>query len=321
MTAMSRPDGSARRAIIVGAGGQDGTYLREHLAALGYTVIGINRDHVVSGSERRAFSIVDSAAVAGLLAAEKPHEIYYLAAHHHSSQESTETLRRLVDMSYDAHCRGLLNVLDAIVTVSPSTRLFYAASSLVFGEPATSPQTEDTPIAPICAYGVTKAAGMDYCSLYRREKGVFCCSGILYNHESPRRATRFVTRKIVQAVRAIKADRGAKLMVGDLDVQVDWSFAGDVVRAMHAMLQTDSPRDFVIASGTLHTVREFVDRAFSAVQLDYREHVVLASGLLQRNSRKIPLRGDAGRLRATTGWSPRVSFEGLVDMMVQAEMT
>ena len=316
-----RTDNGARRAIVVGAGGQDGSYLTDHLTSLGYTVIAIKRDHLVAGSARRPFTILDPAAVMDLIKAERPDEVYYLAAHHQSSQESVGPLRQLIDTSYDVHCRGLLNALDAIVAASPHTRLFYAASSLVFGQPSTSPQNEDTPMVPICIYGVTKVAGMGICRAYRREKGVFCCSGILYNHESPRRGTRFVTRKIVQAARAIAAHRSAKLQLGDLDAEVDWSYAGDIVRAMHAMLQINSPCDFVIASGILHSVRDFADRAFSAAELDYRNHIVQASDMLQRVPRKTPLKGDSTRLRDATGWRPLVSFQELVDMMVRAEMT
>lgn len=309
-----------RRAIVVGAGGQDGSYLTEHLASLGYAVIGITHGTLAVGVARRPFNILDAQGVVDLIRTERPDEIYYLAAHHHSSQENTESLRQLIDLSYDVHCRALLNFLDAIVAVSPMTRLFYAASSLVFGEPSVSPQNEDTPLAPICAYGITKATGIGLCRLYRRDQGIFCCFGILFNHESPRRAPRFVTRKIVQAVRAVQADRSNKLVLGDLDAQVDWSYAGDVVRAMQAMLQLDAPTDFVIASGTLHSVRNFAELAFQTAQLDYRDHVVQASGTLPRAVRKIPLHGDPNRLRSATGWRPGVSFEELVDMMVRAEM-
>lgn len=321
MIQAERAEMSGRLAIVVGANGQDGTYLTEHLTSLGYLVIGIKHNEIVAPSGARPFSIFDRTAVMDLVRTEQPDGIYYLAAHHHSSQEKLESLRQLVDVSYDVHCSGLLNFLDSIVATSPKTRLLYAASSLIFGEPTTSPQNEATPYAPICAYGITKTAGMSLCRLYRREKHIFSCSAILFNHESPRRAPRFVTRRIVQAVRSIKAGRSFKLTLGDLDAQVDWSYAGDVVRAMQAMLQLESPQDFVVASGVLHTVRDFADRAFRAAQLDYHDHVVQASGMLQRKVRQYPLLGDSSRLKAATGWTPKVSFEDLVDMMVQAEMT
>lgn len=320
MRAAGRFDIRSRCAVIVGAEGQDGTYLAEYLAGLGYRTINIGRDHVVSEFGRRPFSISDSGAVAALIEAEQPDEIYFLATHHHSSEQKPGNLRELIDLSYAVHCRALLNVLDAIVAASPRTRLFYAASSLVFGEPSFAPQNEDTPVSPVCAYGTTKATGMEYCDLFRRERGIYCCSGILYNHESPRRAPRFVSRKIAVAVHAIQKDRRRKLTIGDLNAQVDWSYAGDVVRAMHAVLQSGAPCDYVVASGTLHSVRDFVERAFRTVGLDYCEHVVESSGLIQRNRQKIPLQGDPSRLRAATGWAPAVSFDELVEMMVREEI-
>jgi GDPmannose 4,6-dehydratase len=321
MTVMRTAHGKARRALVVGARGQDGSYLCEHLASLGYVIFAAGRGEVVGSQKPQAFDILDSRAVADLLGREGFDEVYYLAAHHHSSQDTPESLERLIGSSFDVHCRGLLNVLDAISKASQQTRLFYAASSLVFGEPAAAPQNEETPLAPVCAYGITKTAGIGLCRLYRREKNVHACAGILYNHESPRRAARFVTRKIVKAACEIQRNRELTLPLGDLEAQVDWSFAGDVVRAMHAVLQLDEPDDFVVASGTLHSVRDFADRAFGLLGLDYRNHVVQTADLLQRKVRKTPLLGDASRLRSATGWGPKTSFEELVDLMVKSQMT
>jgi GDPmannose 4,6-dehydratase len=321
MTDAPATHGDARRALVVGAHGQDGSYLCEHLNSLGYAVFAGGRDEIVGSRERQTFNILDSGAVTDLLGRKQFDEIYYLAAHHHSSQDDTESLESLIGRSFDVHCRGLLNVLDGISKASKQTRLFYAASSLVFGEPAHAPQNEDTPLAPICAYGVTKTAGIGLCRLYRREKDVYACAGILYNHESPRRAARFVTRKIVQAACEIQKNPKLTLSLGDLEAQVDWSFAGDVVRAMHAMLQLDEPNDFVVASGTLHSVRDFADRAFGLLGLDYRNHVVQSSNLLQRKVRKTPLLGDASRLRSATSWEPKTTFDGLVELMMKSEMT
>jgi len=310
-----------RCAVIFGAAGQDAYYLQGHLTLTGYRVIAIGRRGVLTEGMQGPFDVLDPAAVLNLIEVERPDEFYYLAAHHHSSHEEQGTLRELFDTSYDIHCRGLLNVLDAIAAVSPETRLFYAASSLVFGEPPMAPQNEDTPMAPICAYGITKASGVGLCRLYRRQRGIFCSAGILYNHESPRRGLRFVTRKIARAAAEIYRGEQSTLTLGDLDADVDWSFAGDVVRAMHLILQIDTPGDFVVASGTLRTVREFAARAFAATGLDYRKCVAESPSIIQRARRSIPLRGDSSRLTAATGWKAHTSFEELVDMMVRAELS
>jgi GDPmannose 4,6-dehydratase len=309
-----------RHAVILGAAGQDGRYLQRHLISAGYRVTAIGRQGILTGDIQAPFDVLDSGAVGDLIGAERPDELYYLAAHHHSSHEQQGTLRELLDTSYAIHCRGLMNVLDAIAAVSSETRLFYAASSLVFGDPTVTPQNEDTPMAPICAYGVTKALGIELCRLYRKERGIFCSTGILYNHESPVRGIRFVTRKIARAAAGIRRGEQSALTLGDLDARVDWSFAGDVVRAMHAMLQLDTPRDFVVASGTLRTVREFAARAFADVGLDYQKYVVESPAIIQRSRRRVPLHGDPSRLAAATGWKAQTSFEELVDMMVRAEL-
>jgi len=310
-----------RHAVILGAAGQDGHYLQRHLISAGYRVTPVGRRSMLTCDIQAPFDVLDSRAVIDFIEAERPHEFYYLAAHHHSSHEQQGSLRELFDTSYEIHCRGLMNVLDAIAAVGSGTRLFYAASSLVFGEPTMTPQNEDTAMAPICAYGITKALGIELCRLYRKERGVFCSTGILYNHESPVRGVRFVTRKIARAAAGICRGEQSALTLGDLDARVDWSFAGDVVRAMHAILQVDTPRDFVVASGTLHTVREFAARAFAGAGLDYRKYVAESPALIQRARRRVPLHGDPSRLAAATGWKAQTSFEELVDMMVQAELS
>jgi GDPmannose 4,6-dehydratase len=306
--------------VVLGSAGQDGHYLTDYLATIGYRVVGIGRGRLLSGSEPRPFNLLDPADVIDLVRTERPGEFYYLAAHHHSAAEQQGTLRELFETSYDVHCRGLLNVLDAVVAVSPGTRIFYASSALIFGEPSHAPQREDTPMRPICAYGITKLAGMGLCRLYRGGKGVHCSAGILYNHESPKRGVRFVTRKIARAVAEIYRGERSSLTLGDFTAQVDWSFAGDVVRAMHAMLQVDMPQDFIIASGKIHTVREFAARAFAVAGLDYRKYVVEDPALIQRSRGGARLLGDPSRLIAATGWKPQASFEDLVDMMVKAEL-
>ena len=309
-----------RRALIIGAKGQDGFYLDAHLQRLGYEVVSAGRDSVKVGSQVRSFDVLDFALVSDLIGELRPNEVYYLAAHHHSSQENSENLLDLFSESYRVHCQGLAATLEAIATRSPLSRLFYAASSLIFGMPQVAPQNEQTSYAPICAYGITKVAGIELCRLYHREKEIFCSGGILYNHESPRRKEKFITRKLVKA--AVAASRGklAKVTIGNLSGQVDWTAAEDTVRAMHAILQLDQPGEFVVASGTLHTVRDFADSAFALVGLDYRQYVEESGSVLQRAGRAVPFVGDSKLLREKTDWSPRISFEGLIEMMIEAEL-
>lgn len=309
------------RAVIIGAGGQDGHYLTKHLASLGYRIVGVERDQLKIGSTSKPFSIFDTAAMANLISAERPHEVYYLAAHHHSSEEDAEAFSRLFDQSYKVHCAGLINVLDAIAKFNPTTRLFNAASCLIFGQPKSAPQNEETPFAPTCAYGLTKAMGAGICRLYRQDRGIFCASGILYNHESPRRSKKFVTRKITRAAVEISCGMQSKLELANLDVRVDWSSVDDVVRAMHAMLQIESPQDFIIASSQLHAVRDFVDHAFSMLDMDYRQYVIEMPSLLRREARHVPLVGDTAQIKIVTGWKPLVSFHDLVSTMIAAELS
>jgi GDPmannose 4,6-dehydratase len=308
---------TSRCAVVVGSSGQDGYYLSKQLIQSGYRVIGINRSGITGPPNTRPFDILSNSSVANLIANERPAEVYYLAAYHHSSDEITGALAPLLRQSFDVHCQGLINFLDAIASRSPDTRLFYAASSLVFGEPAESPQNENTPMVPICAYGITKSLGIEICRLYRREMNIRCCSGILYNHESPRRDARFVSQKIARAVADIHKGRSSKLVLGDLEAKVDWSFAGDAVRAMHAMLQNDDPQDLIIASGKLHSIRDFVSKAFAVAGMDYRSYVEQSSSVLPRPARRLPLHGDPSRLKALSGWQPEVPFDALVAMMVE----
>lgn len=309
-----------RCAIVVGAGGQDGYYLCRELTTRGDRVIRVGRNGVYGDMPNRALDILDAEAVVDLVRDAQPDEIYYLAAYDHSSQEGTGSLGTLLDESHNVHCVGLKNFLNAMSIARPGTRLFYAASSLVFGDPPEVPQTEDTPMAPFCAYGVTKLNGIGLCRAYRVNEGLFVCAGILYNHESFLRHRNFVTRKIVCAVAEILRGSGSRLELGALDAQVDWSAAEDVVLAMMAILSLDEPQDFIVASGSLHTVRDFVARAFLVVGLDYRDHVLEAPGILHRPLRKRPLCGDSTRLRTSTGWQPKLSFDDLVESMVRSEL-
>jgi GDPmannose 4,6-dehydratase len=310
------------KALVIGCNGQDGSLLCSFLHKKGTRVFGADR---ARGEQTQSFvcfsalDISDSRRVNNLLAEMGPDEVYYLAAYHHSA-EQRKPPGEVVALSLQVNTQGLNNVLAAIAR-SPTSRarVFYAASSRVFGHPAEDVQDEDTPMAPVCAYGISKAAGVHLCRYYRSEHGVYVSTGILYNHESPLRPEHFVTRKIVRAAIRISSGLERELVLGNLDARVDWGWAPDYVEAMHAILQLGCPDDFVLATGVLHSVRDFVEIAFSAVGLNWREHVVERSDVLKARRDVKPLCGNAAKLQRATGWRPRVSFEEMVRIMVAAE--
>lgn len=310
------------KALVIGCNGQDGSLLCTLLHQKGARVFGIDR---VSGERTQSFvhfsalDICDLPRVNDLLAEARPDEVYYLAAYHHSAEQQKPP-GEVVALSLQVNTQGLNNVLAAIAgSPTPRARVFYAASSRVFGVPDEEVQDENTPMVPVCAYGISKAAGVHLCRYYRREHDVYVSTGILYNHESPLRPEHFVTRKIVRAAVRIRSGLERELVLGNLDARVDWGWAPDYVEAMHAILQLGCPDDFVLATGVLHSVREFVEIAFSAVGLNWREHAVERSGVLEGWRAVKPLCGNAAKLQAATGWRPRVSFEEMVRIMVAAE--
>lgn len=296
------------RALIVGSAGQDGTLLSEQLRGLGYDVHGLTRDGV---------SLDDTAAVEQLIAAQQPDEIYFLAAYHHSSEDAPVEPLELFHNSYRVHVAGLLHVLEAMRKRAPRARLFYAASVLIFGAATESPQTETTPLRPICAYGITKTAGLHLCRHYREQHGIHASVGILYNHESPLRAERFVSKKIVSAAWAIKQGKRDKLELGDLSAEIDMGYAPEFVDAMRRILALDAADDFIIATGETHSIREFVELAFAHVGLDWRDHVVENRAVMTRPSRQ--RLGDPSKLTRATGWRPTTSFPALVRALMDAQ--
>jgi GDPmannose 4,6-dehydratase len=308
-----------KKAIIVGSAGQDGFYLSKLLSYKKYTLIKIDRNNITNQGIKKPFNILNRSLVKELIKSQKPQEIYYLAAHHHSSNEKIISLSNLFKNSHEVHCKGLINFLVAISENSPQSRLFYAASSLIFGEPKNYPQNEKTTINPICFYGITKATGIELCNFFRRERNVFCSAGILYNHESPLRAEKFVSQKIIKAACEATKYSNTKLTIGNLDTKVDWSYAGDFVLAFNSILQLKKPTNFIISSGKLHTVRDFARIAFNYVGLNYKRFVIEDSKILQRTVRKIPLVGDNKKLRSLTNWSPLISFEELIKIMIKSK--
>ncbi len=296
-------------AVIVGSNGQDGQLLDERLQSLGYEVIGLKKDSI---------DITNSDEVTNFTAAVQHQEIYFLAAHHHSSEDKQQDDGELFRKSNNIHTIAAINFLDSIANLSPTTRFFYASSCLIFSPVEDVMQTENTALRPESPYAITKVSGMMACWHYRK-KGVFASIGILYNHESPLRSRRFVSRKISAAAAIIAQDGSGSLALGDLEAKVDWGYAPDYVEAMHLIIQTDQPKDYVIASGQAHTVREFADIAFKHVGLDYRNHLSSESQKVYRTN--LTRIGNSALLQKETGWKPSISFEEMVHRMVDAEIS
>jgi GDPmannose 4,6-dehydratase len=314
----------ARRAVITGITGQDGSYLAELLLEKGYEVVGAVRrssapnlwrlEHLVDRIDLRPADLLDQLSLIRLIADVRPHEFYNLAAMSFVPASWDQPL-----LTGEFNSLGVTRVLEAIRHVDPSIRLYQASSSEMFGKVREVPQNELTPFHPRSPYGVSKVFGHYITVNYRESYGLFACSGILFNHESPRRGLEFVTRKVSDGAARIKLGLADSLALGNLDAHRDWGFAGDYVRAMWLMLQRDQPDDFVIASGVSHSVRDLVEIAFGHAGLDWRAHVRLDPRLL-RPAEVDHLVGDATKARDLLAWKPSVAFEALVRMMVDADL-
>jgi GDPmannose 4,6-dehydratase len=309
-----------KKAIIVGCNGQDGKLLYDFLIGKKYSIFGIDKTAIRSTNAkwRKKIDILDPRQVLDLVDLIKPDEIYYLAAFHHSSQDSIldeniEVLRK----SYEVHVHGLVNFLEAIRKCSQRSRLFYAASSLIFGAPDGAKQNENTPISPKCFYGITKAAGLFVCRYFRERYKLFASVGILYNHESKYREPNFVSKKIINGAIAVRSGRANELILGDLQAERDWGYGPDYIRAFHAILRTSEPGDFIVATGEKHSVREFVSIAFSFLGLDWRKYVREDKNIVKRSRQSMA--GDAGKLRITTGWKPKVGFKEMIRQLLLEE--
>lgn len=300
----------AKKAIVVGSRGQDGKLLCQLLAQKNYRTIEVAKGLSVD--------ILDRGQVAELIATQHPDEIYFLAAYHQSAEEDRADELSLLRESLDVNVMALTSFLEAIRLASPASRLFYAASSHIFGSPESTPQNESTPLNPNNLYGISKAAGTLTCRYYRKQHGVHASVGILYNHESIHRDAKFISKKIACAVARIKAGIEHKLVLGNLQAAVDWGYAPDYVDAMHRILSQDAPDDYVIATGRLHTVRDLARIAFACAGLDFEDHVEDGHSLAIAGGAE--LRGDPSRLMGRTGWRPSVSFEKMVQEMVEHEM-
>jgi len=311
-------------ALITGITGQDGSYLAELLLDKGYRVVGMTRRSSTAGGERIEHlldrleliqgDLLDQASLVSALRETRPTEVYNLAA-----QSFVPTSWNQPVLTGEFTALGVTRMLDAVRQVDPGIRFYQASSSEMFGRVSEMPQTESTPFHPRSPYGVAKAYGHFLTVNYRESYGLFAVSGILFNHESPRRGLEFVTRKITDGAARIALGLGDKLPLGNLDAKRDWGFAGDYVEAMWRMLQQDEPTDYVVASGVAHAVREVCEIAFRRVDLDYRE-CILADESLFRPAEVDHLLGDASKARAELGWSPKVGFEELIEMMVDADL-
>ena len=313
-----------RKVMIIGSKGQDGQLLYERLAGEGCILLGIGRNEIRRndrpgrGSEAPV-DILDGNAVNDAVRSFAPDAVFYLAAFHHSSEDEFPLSdAELYLLSHDTHVRGLLNVLEALRCFAPGARVFYAASSHCFGEPATSVQDEDTPLRPICPYGISKTAGVEICRMYRSRQALMASCGFLYNHESPLRSPKFLSAKIVHAAVEIARGWREKLVLGDLSARVDWGYAPDYVDAMIKILRLEEADDFVISTGQCHTVADFVSAAFAHLRIDWRKHVESNPSVITKKS-AATLVGNSSKLRGKTGWSPSVTFPEMIRLLIDAE--
>ena len=314
----------ARRALITGVTGQDGSYLAELLLEQGYEVVGVVRRSSTLNFERIAHiqdrmtlvpaDLLDEVSLIAVLRDHRPTEVYNLAA-----QSFVQTSWSQPVFTGETTALGVTRLLDAIRIVDPEVRFYQASSSEMFGKVNEVPQTETTPFYPRSPYGVAKVYGHWITVNYRESYGLHASSGMLFNHESPRRGLEFVTRKVSHGVARIACGLDDKLALGNLDSQRDWGYAADYVRAMWLMLQQDIPSDYVVATGQTHSVRELCELAFAAAGLEWEEHVVVDERFL-RPAEVDLLVGDPAKARTTLGWQRDVDFPRLVEMMVEADL-
>lgn len=318
----------AKRALITGLTGQDGSYLAEHLLDLGYEVHGLCRRVALEDPQRRftriehlldkvtlhPASLESYPSIFNVVSRHQFDECYHLAAQSFVAESFADGFSTM-----NTNINGTHYMLAALRELQPQCRFYFAGSSEMFGKVREVPQKETTPFHPRSPYGISKVAGFDLTRNYREAYDMFCVSGILFNHESPRRGFEFVTRKITAAVARIKAGQQKDLRLGNLEARRDWGHAKDYVRAMHLMLQQDTPDDFVVASGRSNTVRQFCELAFGEAELDYRDYVV-QDDRFYRPAEVESLVGDATKAHSVLGWAPEYDFKALVKDMVTNDL-
>jgi GDPmannose 4,6-dehydratase len=315
---------ASRRALITGITGQDGSYLAELLLAEGYEVFGLTRrlsasnywriHHILDKVTLIPGDLLDQLSLIRAIERAQPHELYNLAAMSFVPASWDQPM-----LTGEFNSQGVTRVLEAVRVVDPKIRVYQASSSEMFGKVREIPQTELTPFYPRSPYGVSKVFAHYITVNYRESYDMFAVSGILFNHESPRRGLEFVTRKVTDGVARIKAGLTQELRLGNLDARRDWGFAGDYVRGMWMMLQQDRADDYVIATGESHSVQDLVEIAFEHTGLDWKRHVVMDPAFL-RPAEVDHLIGDGSKAKAQLGWTPSVDFRGLVTMMVDADL-
>jgi GDPmannose 4,6-dehydratase len=313
-----------KTALITGITGQDGSYLAEFLLDQGYRVVGMQRRtstetvgriaHLLDRIELVQGDLLDQLSLIDLFQRFQPDEVYNLAA-----QSFVPTSWQQPVLTGEFTAIGVTRILEALRLIKPDARFYQASSSEMFGKVQAVPQSESTPFYPRSPYGISKLYGHWITINYRESYDLFACSGILFNHESPRRGLEFVTRKITHGVARIKLGLTDTLALGNLDAQRDWGYAPDYVYAMWLMLQQDQPNDFVVATGRTHTVQKFCELAFDAADLNWKDHVTLDERFL-RPAEVDLLVGDASTARSQLGWDPSVSFEEMVEIMVHADI-
>lgn len=313
-----------KSALITGITGQDGSYLAEHLLEHGYEVHGVVRRSSTENFERISHltdrvtlhqaDLLDQLSIIDVVKRTQPAEVYNLAA-----MSFVPTSWKQPVLTGEFTGIGVTRMLEAIRLIDKNIRFYQASSSEMFGKVVEVPQRESTPFYPRSPYGVAKVYGHWITVNYRESYDMYCCSGILFNHESPRRGKEFVTRKVTDAVARIRLGLQRELRLGNLDAKRDWGFAGDYVRAMWLMLQQPRPDDYVVATGETHSVRELVEVAFDCVSLDWRRHVVI-DPKLHRPAEVDLLIGDPSKAKKLLGWEPSMTFEGLIRHMVQQDM-
>ena len=317
-----------KKALIIGIAGQDGSYLAEYLIEKGYEVHGVVRKVALEDPSHRLWRLLKNLNKIFLHSAHiesypsifkvfqkvKPAECYHLAAESFVSYSFEDEFSTM-----NTNINGTHHVLSSLNEASPGCKFYFAGSSEMFGHAEESPQTELTRFTPRSVYGISKVAGYQLTRNYREKNNLFACSGILFNHESPRRGFEFVTRKISSTVAKIKLGLESEIILGNIESRRDWGYSGDYIKAMHAMLQNDIPDDYVVASGITHSVKEFLEVAFLEVGLQYQDYLIIDERFY-RPTEEVTLLGNAKKANDVLNWFPEVTFEELVAMMVRADM-
>jgi len=317
---------TSRTALVIGAAGQDGSYLTELLLGQGYAVVGVvrggeatrltNLEHVLDSIRLVTADLADTDTIIDAVATYEPDELYNFASVSFGPDAWDDPVRTV-----ELGGLAIARLLEGLRSLRAAPRFFQASSSWVFGRPTRSPQNEQTPYAPVEPYGAAKALGDFLIRGYRERHDLFACSGLFYNHESPRRPERFVTRKITRAAASIALGLSNQLVLGDVEARRDWGFAADYALAAWLMLQADEPADFVVATGRPRTVRQFAEAAFEAAGLELERHLVLDPSLSRARGQVADLVGDSSAARSALGWSPTVAFDELVRLMVDSDLS